>query len=204
MSSSKSRHSASRTRYVFVGIAGFVAAAVASYLIFRQPDAGCGKTAALIGGPFKLIDQNGKTRTEQSFRGRHMLVFFGYSYCPDFCPTSLQAVSETLDALGRDARRVRALFITIDPERDTVKRMKQYHAAFHKDIVMLSGDAAAVKAAAKAYRVYYAKQKPKADGGYAVDHSTYTYLMDGRGCYVRHFRHNTAPKVMAREIRKAF
>jgi cytochrome oxidase Cu insertion factor (SCO1/SenC/PrrC family) len=204
MASKMSRPSAGRTRFIVIGIAGFLIAAVASYLIYRQPEEDCGKGRALIGGPFALIDQNGKTRTARSFRGKHMLVFFGYSYCPDFCPTSLQAVSETLDALGSDARRVRALFITIDPERDTVKRMKQYHAAFHKDIVMLTGDAAAAKAAAKAYRIYYAKQKPKADGGYAVDHSTYTYLMDRRGCYVRHFRHNTAPKVMAKEIREAF
>lgn len=204
MASGQSRRSASRGRYISIGIAAFVIAAVGSYLAFRQTDEDCGKTSALIGGPFKLVDQNGKSRTDQSFRGRYMLVFFGYSYCPDFCPTSLQAVSETLDALGGDARRVRALFITIDPARDTVKRMKQYHAAFHKDIVMLTGDAKAVKVAAKAYRIHYAKQKPKPNGSYAMNHSTYTYLMNRRGCYVRHFRHNTAPKVMAKDIRKAF
>ena len=193
-----------RSRAIMIGVAGFAAAAVASYLIYRQPEADCGKQRALIGGPFTLVDQNGKTRTDRSFRGKYMLVFFGYSYCPDFCPTSLQAVSETLDALGSDARRVSAIFITLDPERDTVKRMKQYHAAFHKDIVMLTGDAKAAKAAAKRYRVYYAKQKPKADGSYAVDHSTYTYLMNRQGCYVRHFRHDTAPKAMAKQVRDAF
>ncbi len=194
----------SSARNISLGVAGFAAAAVASFLIFQTPGEDCGKERALIGGPFKLVDQNGKIRTDQSFRGRHMLVFFGYTHCPDFCPTSLQAVSNTLDALGSDARRVRAVFITFDPERDTVARMKQYHAAFHKDIVMLTGDVKAAKAAAKAYRIYYAKQKPKADGSYSVDHSTYTYLMNREGCYVRHFRHNTPPKVMAKEIRKAF
>lgn len=193
----------SRTGIASLFVAGFLAAGIAGYILWKQPDAACDPTQGAIGGAFRLVDQKGRERTDAHFRGRYMLVFFGYTNCPDFCPTSLQQISDTLDALGGDARRVQAIFISIDPARDTVKRLATYHKAFHKDIIMLTGSPAAVKQVGEAYRIHFSKEKPKADGSYVMQHSTYTYLMNRRGCYVRHFRHNMKPGVMARALREA-
>lgn len=164
-----------------------------------------GSGTALIGGPYELVDHKGRTRTEADFKGRYQLIYFGYTFCPDFCPSTLNVMSQALDKLAESspetADRVVPLFITIDPERDTVEAMDAYVAHFHGNFVGLTGNDEQIAAAAKAYRVFYRKV---GDGGddedYLVDHSTFTYLMDAEGNYAAHFAHNTTPEAMAEEM----
>lgn len=193
-------------RYLIALLAGG-AAGLAAYLILGLDGSSPGGPTrttgrALIGGSFELVDQNGKTRTDAEFRGKYMLVFFGYTHCPDFCPTGLQAMTEALDALGKDAEKIQPIFITIDPERDTPKVMKEYVPNFHKRLIGLSGTKAQVAKAAKAYRVYYARAGKPGDEDYLMDHSTFTYLMGPDGQYLAHFSHGTPPKTVAERIRK--
>lgn len=173
-----------------------------------QPAATSGPTrtigTALIGGPFTLVDHHGKTRTDKDFRGRYMLVFFGYTHCPDFCPTGLQAITETLEALGKDAKRVQPLFITVDPERDTPKLLSEYVENFHPSLVGLTGTTKSVGQAAKAYRAVFAKVPNKEGDDYLMDHSTLTYLMGPDGKFLSYFRHGAPPKKVAEQIRKHF
>src|SRR5437870_2948585 len=127
-----------------------------------------------IGGPFALVDHTGATRTEQDFRGKLVLVYFGFTYCPDVCPTDLQAMGLAVDKLDGAADRVQPLFITVDPERDTVAHLAQYVPMFHPRFIGLTGTPAAIHAAAAAYRAYYAKV-PLSEGDYTVDHSSFIY-----------------------------
>jgi protein SCO1/2 len=156
---------------------------------------------AAIGGPFKLTDQNGQTVTEQDMKGRPFLVFFGFTHCPDVCPTTLFEVSQILRSLGPDADRVRALFITVDPERDTPAAMKDYLSSFDPHLAGLTGDPAAVAAVAKAYRVYY-KKVPLDQGGYTMDHTAIVYLMDKEGRFVAPFSLKRTTEVAAADLRR--
>jgi protein SCO1/2 len=167
-------------------LAGIVlCTAVILLLSGRGPAPGVAQTAA-IGGPFRLTDQNGRTVTDQDFKGRPFLVFFGFTHCPDVCPTTLFEVSEILRKLGADGDRVRALFITVDPERDTPDKMKEYLSSFDPRLTGLTGDPEAVAAVAKAYRVYF-KKVPLDQGGYTMDHTAIVYLMDKDGRFVAPF-----------------
>jgi protein SCO1/2 len=192
-------------RYLIALLAG-AAAGLAAYLILGldAPPSGPSRVTgkALIGGSFELVDQDGKTRTDAEFRGKYMMVFFGYTHCPDFCPTGLQAMAETLDALGKDAEKIQPIFITIDPDRDTPKVMKEYVANFHKRLIGFTGSDAQIAKAAKAYRVYYARAGKPGSEDYAMDHSTFTYFMGPDGKYLTHFSHGTPPKKVAERIRK--
>ena len=174
--------------------AGLVGAAV--YSGTRAQDGG----AVPIGGPFALLDGDGKTVTDQDFRGKWMMVYFGYTHCPDACPTALQDMANALDSLGPQKKDVAAVFITIDPARDTPAVMKDYVAAFEAGIVPLTGSEQAVAEAAHEYRVYFAKH-PNKDGGYDMDHSSIIYLMDPRGQFVTNFTHETPPDQMAAKLR---
>jgi protein SCO1 len=156
---------------------------------------------AAIGGPFKLTDQNGQTVTEQDMKGRPFLVFFGFTHCPDVCPTTLFEVSQIFRALGPDADRVRALFITVDPERDTPALMKDYLSSFDPHMAGLTGDPAAVAAVAKAYRVYY-KKVPLDQGGYTMDHTAIIYLMDKEGRFVAPFSLKRTTEAAAADLRR--
>src|SRR6266496_1345663 len=138
---------------------------------------------AAIGGPFKLIDQNGQMVTDQDLKGKPFLVFFGFTHCPDVCPTALFDMSEVLNRLGPDADKVNALFITVDPERDTPAALKDYLSSFDPHLIGVGGDADALAAVAKAYRVYY-KKVPLKDGDYTMDHTAIVYLMDKNGQFV--------------------
>lgn len=140
---------------------------------------------AAIGGPFRLTDQNGGTVTEQDVKGAPFLVFFGFTHCPEVCPTTLFEVSEILRNLGPDAARVRALFITVDPERDTPAALKDYLSSFDPHMLGLTGDPAAIAAVAKAYRAYY--KKVPLEQGYTMDHTAIVYLMDKDGRFVSPF-----------------
>jgi len=159
---------------------------------------------AAIGGPFSLVDGEGRTVTEADFRGRPLLVYFGYTYCPDVCPTTLSTIAETLDLLGDEGRDIAVLFISVDPERDRPEHVGEYARVFHPQMVGLAGSAEQVAAAARAYRVYYAKanQDPNDPEDYAVDHSAYTYLMGRDGRFLTHFPHGISATDMAGRIAK--
>jgi protein SCO1/2 len=169
-----------------------------------EPGESRGTGVAAIGGPFRLIDQNGQERTERDFRGQLMLIYFGYAFCPDACPTALQAMTLALNRLGSAADQVAPIFITVDPERDTVAQMKIYAENFHPRLVALTGSADRVAEAAKNYRVYYAKQKDPSvtADGYLMDHTSIIYLMGRDGRYLAHFTHNSSPDAIAADLKK--
>jgi cytochrome oxidase Cu insertion factor (SCO1/SenC/PrrC family) len=139
-----------------------------------------------VGGPFALIDHTGKRRTDADFRGKLMLVYFGFTYCPDVCPTDLQQMGLAIQDLGTAGEAVQALFITVDPARDTVEHLAQYVPHFHPRMLGLTGDEAAIRQAAGAYKAYYAKV-PVDGGNYTIDHSAFIYLMDRDGKYLGFF-----------------
>jgi protein SCO1/2 len=155
-----------------------------------------------IGGPFALIDQTGMPRSEQDFKGKLLLVYFGFTYCPDICPTDLQAISLAIDQLGEAGDKVQPLFITVDPERDTAAHLAEYVPMFHPRLIGLTGDAAAIRKAADAYKVYYAKVPNEAGTDYTVDHTAFVYLMDSDGKYLGFFPPGTTPERIAEGIRQ--
>lgn len=159
---------------------------------------------AAIGGPFELLDQNGNTITDSDLRGSYMLVFFGYTYCPDFCPQTLLTVTTALDLLEQEAptkaEQVVPVFITIDPERDTVEAMAAYAQHFHERLLALTGTAEQIEAAAQAYRVYYRKAEDSSLNDYLMDHSTFVFLMGPEGDYITHYSHSTTPEEMAASL----
>jgi protein SCO1 len=159
-----------------------------------------GPAVASVGGPFHLEDQNGKPFGDQDMKGRPFLVFFGYTHCPDVCPTTLFEMSEVLKALGKDADRTGALFITVDPERDTPAVLKDYLSNFDPHLRGLTGDPAAVEVALKAYRVYAAKI-PLKDGDYTMDHTAAVYLMNKDGRFVAPFNLKQTPEAAAGQLR---
>ena len=172
-----------RTLLPLLGAAFCILAVLGAFVVQR---AGMPSPAATgIGGPFALVDGDGRPVTQAAFAGEPTLVFFGYTHCPDVCPTTLDAISQTLRALGT-GRPVKALFITLDPERDTPAVLKNYLSSFDPRIVGLTGTQAAVDQVAREYRVY-AKKVPTGDGGYSVDHTGVVYLMDGTGAFVESF-----------------
>jgi protein SCO1/2 len=157
--------------------------------------------AAAIGGPFRLIDQNGRTTTEQDLSGHPSLVFFGFTHCPDVCPTTLFDMSQVMQALGADADRARGVFITVDPERDTQPVLKEYLSSFDPHLSGLTGELAAISAVAKEYRVYF-KKVPLDRGDYTMDHSAIVYLMDKQYHFVSPFNLKRTPKESAVELRR--
>jgi protein SCO1/2 len=159
--------------------------------------------AVTIGGPFALVDGHGKTVTDKDFRGRYMLIYFGYTHCPDACPATLNDISLALDKLTPAERaRVVPLFITVDPERDTPAMIGDYVAAFSKDFVGLTGDRAAISAAEAEYHVY-AEKHPLKHGDYAMDHSSIMYVMGPDGGFVGVINDGTKPVEIAQRL-KAF
>jgi protein SCO1 len=154
-----------------------------------------------IGGPFRLVDQEGRAVSDRDMKGKPFLVFFGFTHCPDVCPTTLFEVSEVLSKLGPDSDRVGALFVTVDPERDTPAKMKDYLASFDQHLRGLTGDADAIAAMQKSYRVY-AKKVALTDGGYTMDHSALVYLMDKEGRFVAPFNLKRRPEDSAADLRR--
>jgi cytochrome oxidase Cu insertion factor (SCO1/SenC/PrrC family) len=154
-----------------------------------------------IGGSFALTDHTGKPRTDTEFRGKLMLVYFGFSFCPDVCPTDLMAIGQAIDKLGSDGDRVQPLFITVDPERDTPAHLADYVPYFHPRLIGLTGDAEHIREAARAYRVYFAKVAIGGAAEYTVDHSGFIYLMDCDGKYLGFFPPGTPADRMATVIK---
>ena len=194
-----------RSIRVLVVAAAFLAGLVLCFgvilIVSGRVSAPVAQQVAAIGGPFELTDQNGRTVTERDLKGRPFLVFFGFTRCPDICPTTLFEVSEIMRALGKDADRVGALFITVDPERDTPAALKDYLSSFDPHLAGLTGEPAAVAAVAKAYRVYF-KKVPLDQGGYTMDHTAIVYLMDKDGRFVSPFNLKRTTEAAAADLRR--
>jgi protein SCO1/2 len=197
-----------RARLISFIVAGFFIGALAgaALLLVTTPRGGQpveSSGAALVGGPFELVGTDGKAVTERDFRGRYMLVFFGFTHCPDICPAELQVIAQALEKLGDKGKKVVPVFITLDPERDTPQAMAEYVKSFGRNFVGLTGSPEAIADAAKAYRVAYAKVENKESASdYSVDHSALVYLMDPEGKYVTHFSYGTSADEIAEKLGK--
>ena len=156
---------------------------------------------SIVGGPFEMVNHLGETVTQDTFKGRHMLVYFGYTFCPDVCPTELQAITVALNYMGEKADGITPVFVTIDPERDDVAAIRTYVAFFHPRLVGLTGTPAQVKAMTDAFGVYAARARDSGSSSdYLMDHSSMIFLMDEAGRYVTHIRTGTAPEAIARQL----
>ncbi|HUL10188.1 MAG TPA: SCO family protein [Candidatus Acidoferrum sp.] len=180
-----------------------LAAAIIGFALWRGL---LSEAAPSVGGPFALTDQFGKPRTDADFRGQYMLVFFGFTHCPDVCPIELQTISDALDQLDeKQSAKITPIFITVDPDRDTPEVMRSYVANFHPRMVALTGSAEAIGTVAKSYRVFYARatgtNAPPDPAAYILDHSAVVYLMGPDGAYVTHFSPGTSAQAMAADLR---
>jgi len=153
------------------------------------------------GGEFRLLGPDGKARTPKDFVGKVLVLTFGFTHCPDVCPTSLAALAAAMKVLGEDSKRVQVAFITVDPERDTSAVLARYVSAFEPSFLGLAGDAGATREAARAFRVFYQKI-PGSKGEYTMDHSTGYYVLDARGRTRLMFRYGLPPEDMAYDIRE--
>jgi protein SCO1/2 len=194
-------------RFFLIFGVGLLALDAALYVFVanRTPDvigpAVTSSGTAAIGGPFELVDTDGEQVSDQTYRGKWMLIYFGYTFCPDACPTALSNIGIALQALGAEANVIQPLFITVDPKRDTVVTLHSYLQSFDPRIIGLTGSEAQIRAIAKTYRVYVEPQKPEADGNYLVDHSSYLYLMDPNGTFVDVVQSTTPPAQIADSLR---
>jgi protein SCO1 len=184
-------------------LAGLVLCFAVVLIITGRGPSPLANTSAAIGGPFQLTDQNGKPISDRDLKGHPSLVFFGFTHCPEVCPTTLFDISEILNKLGSDAAKVNAVFITVDPERDTPATLKDYLASFNPRLVGVGGDADALAAVAKEYRVYY-KKVPLKDGDYTMDHTAIVYLMDKNGQFVAPFSLKRRPEDAVSDLRRYF
>ena len=198
-------HAAGNRRVALARAAGLAALVVL---------AGCDRTGQKVpfqsidisgaewGRDFRLQGTDGQPVQLADFRGRCVLLFFGFTQCPDFCPTALYGITQALEKLGPKADKLVPIFITVDPERDTPAQLKNYAQNFDKRIVMLTGSAGEIAAVARAYRVYYAKRPLEKPGEYTMDHSAYIYLLDAGGKYLTHFRHAVPPDELAKALER--
>ncbi len=181
-------------------VATLVAVAVVGLAAFLLMSPAERPRAALIGGAFALQDGAGKTISDQTLRGKPFLVYFGYTHCPDVCPTELARISDILSKMGD--KSIPALFITVDPERDTPTVMQDYVSSFNPAVIGLSGSPQAVEATEKTFRVYARKGQKQPDGDYSMDHSSIVYLMDKNGAFVEAFNVERSPEDAAKDLEK--
>jgi protein SCO1 len=181
-------------------VATLVAVALVGLAAFLLTSPSERPRAALIGGAFALEDGAGKTVSDQTLKGRPFLVYFGYTHCPDVCPTELARISDILSKMGDKA--IPTLFITVDPERDPPKVMQDYVSSFNPAVIGLSGSRQAVEATEKTFRVYARKGQPQPDGDYSMDHSSIVYLMDKNGAFVEAFNVERSPDDAAKDLEK--
>jgi len=187
---------------LFAGLVILGAGAFLALSLHETPRGAAGTLlASAIGGPFRLVDQNGKTVTDADLKGKWSLVYFGYTHCPDACPTALNDIAIALDELGPQRNEVRPVFVTVDPERDTPEVLKSYVTAFDAPILALSGTPEEIAQAAKGYRVYYAKHR-EAGGDYSMDHSSVIYVMDPEGRFTASFTQENSPEEIAERLKK--
>jgi cytochrome oxidase Cu insertion factor (SCO1/SenC/PrrC family) len=192
-----------------IGLAAGILLATASPLAAQEPDANLAArlmddlmwNRGPIGGPFALVDHTGKPRADEDFRGKLLLIYFGYSFCPDVCPTDLQQISLAVNGLGNAGEAVQPLFITLDPDRDTAAHLADYVPLFHPRLIGLTGTADQIRSVALAYKVYYAKFPPGSPD-YVVDHSSFIYLVDENGQYIGFFPPGTTAERMIEIIKQ--
>jgi protein SCO1/2 len=191
-----------RTARPLVIVAAFSASLVVGLVLMLWAMGGLKNVAtpAAIGGPFQLTDQSGQIVTDKILQGRPTLIFFGFTHCPDVCPTSLFEISEVLRAMGGDADRVNAWFVSVDPERDTASAMKEYLSSFDTHLKGLTGTPEQVAKVISAYRVY-ARKVPLKDGDYTMDHTALIYLMDRDGRFVSPFNLKRPPEAAAADLK---
>jgi protein SCO1/2 len=193
-----------RSRLLVYGLVGLMltaAVAALAWSLVPVERAAQGSGTPLIGGPFTLTDQHGEEVTEQDFAGRYMLIYFGYTFCPDFCPLSLSTMTRALELVpGEAAEQVVPVFISVDPKRDTVEHLAEYAPLFHPRLVALTGTEEQVEEATSAYRVYFKPVESEQATDYLVDHSTFIYLMGPDGEYVTHFGHDASAEEMAERL----
>ncbi len=184
---------------VLIAVGGLVA----SRLLEPEHSRTVEGTSSAISGTFRLLDHTGREVTEKTYDGKWRLVFFGYTFCPDICPTTLSTIADVMDLLGADAERVQPLFISIDPERDDVEAVAAFVKAFHPSIVGLTGTPEQIAATARSFRVYYARiEDESAPEGYLMDHSAFIYLMGPDGRFVTVLREADGAEKIAAEIRR--
>lgn len=189
-----------RTKIVAV-LAAFLAGGLTLVAVIWFSLPGQVAQPSTVGGPFSLTDQNGRAVTDKDFRGEPFLVFFGFTNCPDVCPTTLYEMSEVLRRLGPDADKTAALFVSVDPERDTPAKLKMYLSSFHPRVFGLTGTEAQVDAIKKEYRVY-SKKVPLKNGDYTMDHTAVVYLMDKNGRFIAPFNLQRSADEAAADLRK--
>jgi cytochrome oxidase Cu insertion factor (SCO1/SenC/PrrC family) len=203
----KNNHSgdpmSNRVFIILIAVLGaiFIGAIGSGVWIVTKSQQGGEAGSNLVGGPFELTDHTGRNVTQADFTDNHMIVYFGYTYCPDVCPTGLTVITEALDLLGAKAKAVKPLFITVDPDRDTVAVMADYHAHFHQSFSNLTGTPEQIAAVARAYRVFFQKADDDGSGDYLLDHSAVTYLMAPGGGFLAHFGPDTTPEQLAEALR---
>jgi len=183
-------------------IAALALSVVAAWLLWRTADQMVPGQTRAPAVSFALTDQDGHTRTDKDFRGRWVLLYFGYSYCPDVCPTTLAVMADALGQMGEQGGKIVPVFVSVDPERDTPAVLKTYLAAFGPRFVGLTGKPDAIARLARAYGVYYRKH-PLAGGNYSVDHTSAIYLLDPEGRFVKSLDVQAGPKALAADLKKA-
>lgn len=193
---------ASRASQILIVVGAFVAGLVIflGVILYATGQFG-GPAGSAVGGPFKLTGDNGQPVSNETFKGKPYLIFFGYTHCPDVCPTTLFELSQVMQALGKDADRTAALFVSVDPERDTPAVMKDYLSNFDPHIRGATGDLKTIEKVEREFRVY-AKKVPTGDGDYSMDHSAVIYLMDKQGRFVAPFNLKRKPTEAAEALRK--
>jgi len=198
-------------RWVIYGVAGLTLAVAVGIAVFAVKVLEGGPTTSgglmgqpTIGGPFELVNGAGETVTEANFAGRPMIVYFGFTYCPDICPTELIAIADGLDLLKpEEAKQFQPIFITVDPERDTPDVVQEYAENFYPTMIGLTGTPEQIKEAAKVYRVYYAKEEPADEKSpYMMAHTSFIYVMRADGGFARHFSMGTTPEEIAAGLRE--
>jgi cytochrome oxidase Cu insertion factor (SCO1/SenC/PrrC family) len=190
-----------RRALIAVLLAALVLCGILLFKLYERY-AGEDSGSADIGGPFELVNQDGKAVTEADFKGKLLLIYFGYTYCPDACPTALGVMAAALGKLDVAGERVTPILVSIDPARDTPEALKDYVAAFHPRLVGLTGTEEQVAKAAKEYRAFYQKQPGSTGDGYLMDHSTLIYLMDAEGRFLTYFGPQATPDEVAEAIRR--
>ncbi len=195
---------------IALAFAGGVIIAAASWLLWPQSEPERSAAALMdvvmwnkepIGGSFTLIDQDGRSRSDAEFRGKLLLIYFGYTYCTDVCPTDMQSISSAVDWLGPAGEGVQPLFITVDPEHDRPEQLKLYVALYHPRLIGLTGSSGAIKRVARAYKVYYAKSDPARQADRTIDHSSFIFLIGREGQYLGFFPPGTPPDRLVEVIR---
>ena len=194
-----------RSLVIWAALVLLLAAGIGSYAYVKGRLHGPESSGtALVGGPFTMVDQDGRQVTEKDFLGKYMLVFFGYTFCPDVCPTELQVMTAAIDQLGSAADRIQPVFVSIDPARDTPSVLKSYVQNFGSRLIGLTGTADQVAGIARAYRVYYAKAgNASSADDYLMDHSSIIYLMGPDGRFVKHMAFTTDAAKLAAELKDA-